>query len=138
MTAAREARRRDSNSTEVAAGRDGHPVACRHDASRPPLLGVKALKLLFARLARARVVDLRGAPLRARIVRWLAGGRRDLLPVMQLLLPASLIDIELARRLPARPRRIALLLQHAQLQFVLLLLALQLVALQVPQRGIAA
>ncbi len=57
------------------------------------------------------------------------------LPVMQLLLPLLLVDLELLESLLA-PRfrrwllRAALLLKHAQLQCVLLLLALQLILLE--------
>lgn len=103
-----------------------------------PQFRVEALELPFALLLRALVVDLRGAAPRARIIGRLAGGWRDLLLVMQLLLPASLVDFELARRLAAEPLRVALLLKHAQLQLMLLLPALQLVALQIALRRITA
>lgn len=53
---------------------------------------------------------------------------------MQLALPLQLFDLELADRLillqGARRRCAALILLHAQLQLVLLLLALQLIALE--------
>ena len=60
---------------------------------------------------------------------------------MQLLLPLALVDLQLTDRLlPQRVKRerrvAALMLLHAQLQLVLLLLTLLLVALQFTQRRI--
>jgi hypothetical protein len=62
---------------------------------------------------------------------------------MQFLLPLALIDLELpdALFLPRIERRhlaAALLLLHPQLQLILLLLALLLIALQFAQRGIVS
>lgn len=68
--------------------------------------------------------------MRADVIGRLAGRRRDLLAVMQLLLKALLLDFAFARGRDGSLRS-ALLLQHAQLQLVLLLLALLLVALQI-------
>jgi len=60
---------------------------------------------------------------------------------MQRLLPLKLIDLELPNRLfltriPRRCEAASLVLLHSQLQFILLLLALLLVALQRTQRCI--
>lgn len=60
---------------------------------------------------------------------------------MQLLLALPLLEFEPADPLPrrlvgGRPLRVPLLLQHAQLQLVLLLLPLLLMALQVALRGV--
>jgi hypothetical protein len=112
----------------------------RHDAqasARLPQFGIETLQLARAFLPRPFLVHLRARPLRARVVRRMSRGRRDLLLVVQLLLPPALVDLQYPRR-RGRTLRLALLLQHAQLQLVLLLLALQLVALQLARRGIGA
>ena len=85
-------------------------------------------------------LQLRFRAARALVVDRLRGGGLDALPVVELLLPLLLLDLELLSRLlladiGGRRLRGALLLLHAQLERILLLLPLKLILLQCPCPG---
>jgi hypothetical protein len=113
--------------------------------------------LLLTRLLRLLQLHLRLGPASGLVVGRLGGAGLDTLPVLQLLLPLLLIELQSIRR-PALPlllidlrqvgrllllthvrgrgSRTALLLLHSQLQGILLLLALQLMLLERAHGGI--
>jgi len=99
------------------------------------LLPIKALQLLLALLSCALLLDLRLGAARSLVIRWQRRLNVHVLPVMQLLLPLPLVDLQLADRLllawiGGRRLDAALILLHAKLKFVLLLLPQLLDALQ--------
>jgi hypothetical protein len=106
-----------------------------------PLLGIESLQLAAALPLRFLQLQLcLGAP-RALVVDRLRGGGLDALPILKLLLPLPLVDLELLSglllaRIGGWCLRGTLLLPHAQLQLILLLLPLQLMLLQRPRARI--
>jgi hypothetical protein len=99
--------------------------------------GVEALQLAASLLLGLLQLRARFGPARALVVRGLRRRRLDALPIVQLLLPLLLIDLELPRllllaQIGGRGLRGTLLLLHVQLERILLLLPLQLVLLQSP------
>jgi hypothetical protein len=101
-------------------------------------LRIEAPQLALPLLPRLLQFDIRLRAARAVVVGRLCGRWLDALPVVQLLLPLLLIDLELPcllllARVGGSGLRGALLLLHAQLESILLLLPLQLVLLQRPR-----
>jgi hypothetical protein len=104
-------------------------------------LPIKTLQLALALLPRLLQLQLRFRAARALVVDRLRSGRLYALPVVELLLPLLLLDLELLSRLlladvAGRLLRGALLLLHAELERILLLLPLQLMLLQCPRSGV--
>lgn len=112
----------------------------------PPLglllsLPIETLQLPLAFPLRFLLLHLRFRAARAIVVDRLRGGWLNALPVVELLLPLLLLDLEpssclLLADIPGRRLRGAQLLLHAQLKRILLLLPLQLVLLQCPRSGV--
>ena len=101
-------------------------------------LGTETLQLLVALLFRPLAVHLRFRALNANVISGMACRRPNLLPVMELLLPLPLLDLQPLARLALlgsarRGLQAAILLLHAKTQRVLLLLAHQLLLLQPPR-----
>jgi hypothetical protein len=120
-------------------GRGNLAPALHFSPSLPLLLGfgVEALQLAASLLLGLLQLRARFRATRALVVGRLRRRRLDALPIVQLLLPLLLIDLELPRLLllaqvGGRRLRGALLLLHVQLERILLLLPLQLVLLQSP------
>jgi hypothetical protein len=104
-------------------------------------LPIETLQLALALPLRLLQLQLRFRAARALVVDRLRSGWLDALPVVELLLPLLLLDLELLPRLllaniRGRFLRAALLLLHAELKRILLLLPLQLMLLQCPRAGV--
>jgi len=107
----------------------------------PLRLGVETLQLATALPLRLLQLQPCLGATRALVVDRLRSGGLDALPVVQLLLPLLLVDLELLSglllaRIGRRRLRGTLLLLHAQLERILLLLPLQLMLLQRPRARI--